>query len=286
MRERKVWRAPAWLCPDLRGIADPGQEPDHRGEVVLHREQYVSRVDAERHRGYQNPIPVRHGWTFANQEENHPGDILKHARTTPPRKAGRPVPFGREVDWPSDVVGLLVTPRGIRLDRGQLNHPKKRLRARPTQIMTVSRGWRGLAGTETDLLVLVRHAPVGGGLGLHRIARTVRRDGGDSDAHLLLSDGAVTDGRMPTRADLDYCVRYTSGRFTRLVELNQHRFGSGLVVDGPSVLPRQLADDATARFPEVFQVSVRTDLLEDADDVERIAAEVSSLLLTPVGADR
>ncbi len=84
---------------------------------------------------------------------------------------------------------------------------------------------------------------------------------------------------MPYAADLDHCVRYSSGRFTRLVELTHHRSGSGLVVEGPGVLPRQLADDATARFPEVSQVSVCADLLDDPADVERVAAEVSAMLL-------
>ncbi len=279
-----VWRAPAWLCPDLRGIADPGQEPDRDGMVVLHREQYVSRADAERDRHYQHWIPVNHGWTFANRDENCPGGTIERIRTPRPRTAGRAVPPDRGVDWPSDVVGLLVTPTGMRLDRGQLDHPKKRLRARPTRIMTVRRGWRGLVGEETDLLVLVRHAPVGTGLALHRIARTVRRDGGVSDAHLLLSHAAATDGSMPSAADLDDCVRYSAGRFTRLVELTHHRFGDGIVVDGARALPWRLAADATARFPEVSQVSVRADLLQDADDVERIAAEVSSMLLTPVSS--
>ncbi len=281
MRERKVWRAPAWLFPDLRGIADPGQEPDHRGEVVLHPEQYVSREDAERYRGYMHPIPACRGWTIAHCEENHPGEILSGIGSARLRRRGRTTPPARGVDWPDDVVGLLVTPVGMRLDRGQLDHPKKRLRERPAHIVTCGRTWRGLHGRETDLLLVVRHAPEHEGFGLHRIARTVRRDGGERNAHLLLNTGHDGELNIPSHGDLDgfLLARNTADRFTRLVDLTWHDAGPGVVVDGARALPEQLAYAAAARFPEVFQVSVRADLLRDPAEVDRVAAEVSAKLL-------
>lgn len=287
MKERKLWRAPAWICPDLWGIADPGQEPDEDGRVELHREQYVSREDAELCRHYAHWIPGLRGWTSAHREENHPGDILTSIGSAHMRsEGGRPLP-ARGVGWPSDVVGLLVTPGSMRLDRGQLEHPKKRLRERPTRIMTCSRGWRGVAGEDTDLVIVVRHAPTSSiALALHRIARTVRRDGGDSRAHLLLSDGNGTGEPIPADDDLHQCAWRGADRFVRVVDLAHHRSGEGLVVDGASALPRRLAQDATMRFPEVLQISVREDLLDDAGDVDRIATEVSSMLLATVGVLR
>jgi hypothetical protein len=281
-----MWRAPAWLCPDLRGIADPGQVPDGAGLVVLHREQYVSRQDAERYRHYLHTIPAGRGWTGAHQDENHPGGILSGIGPTHPRPGGRGVPPDRGVDWPEDIVGLLVTPVSMRLDRGRLDHPKKRLRARPTRIVGCSRGWRGLAGERSDLLVVVRHAPAGAGFALHRIARTVRRDGGERDAHLLLTDAGGTGGRIPLDDDLDRFAREGADRATRLVELTHHRCGEGKVAAGPGAIDRRLTDVALARFEEVSQLSVREDLLRDAADVDRIAEEVSSLLLAPHGGRR
>ncbi len=283
MRARKVWRAPAWLCPDLRGIADPGQEPDHQGEVVLHREQYVSIEDAKRYRGYMHQIPAGRGWTNAHREENHPGGMLKNIGPTYPRPGGRAVPPAHGVDWPDGVVGVLVTPVSMRLDRGQLVHPKKELRGRPARIVTCGRGWRGLCGTDTDLVVLVRDAPEDEGFGLHRIARTVRRDGGERDAHLLLNDGDDGAHRIPSYDDLDQFARQSADRFTRLVDLTWHDTGPGVVVDGASALPRQLEDEATERFPEVSQVSVRGDLLRELAEVDRVAAEVSAMLLEAGG---
>lgn len=287
MRERRVWRAPAWICPDLWGIADPGQEPDGDGRVELHREQYVSREDAERCRQYAHWIPGTKGWTGAHREENHPGDILESiGRALMDGQVGRPPP-ARGVGWPSDVVGLLVTPGSMRLDRGQLEHPKKRLRERPTTIMTCSRGWRGVAGSDTDLVIVVRHAPTSSiALALHRIARTVRRDGGDSAAHLLLNADDVAGGPIPADDDLHQCAWRGADRFVRLVDLAHHRSGDGLVVDGAGALPGRFAQDAALRFPEVLQVSVREDLLDDAGDVDRIAKEVSSMLLTTAGVSR
>jgi hypothetical protein len=283
MRERKVWRAPAWLFPDLRGIADPGQEPDHRGEVVLHREQYVSHADVERSRHFAHQIPAGRGWTSADREENNPGGTLRGLGRNHTRRGGRASIPRRGVVWPEDVVGLLVTPVSMRLDRGQLEHPKKRLRQRPAHIVTCGRGWRALAGVETDLIVLVRHAPKREGFGLHRIARTVRRDGGERDAHLLLNDGHDGDLRSPSWEDLDQFVRKAADRFTRLVDLTWHDAGAGVVVDGSRALPERLADDATERFPEVSQVSVRGDLLRDPGEVDRVAAEVSAMLLETDG---
>jgi len=75
-------------------------------------------------------------------------------------------------------------------------------------------------------------------------------------------------------------------RFLRLVDLTCHEGGEGIVVDGAGALPRRLAVDATARFPEVFKVSVREDLLRNPVDVDRIAAEVSALLLPVDGVPR
>jgi hypothetical protein len=171
----------------------------------------------------------------------------------------------------------------MRIDRGQLEHPKKRLRQRPAHIVTCGRGWRALAGVETDLLVLVRDAPKGEGFGLHRIARTVRRDSGERDAHLLLNDGHDGDLRSPSCEDLDEFVRKAADRFTRLVDLTWHDAGAGVVVDGANALPGRLSDEATARFPEVSQVSVRGDLLRDPGEVDRVAAEVSAMLLEADG---
>jgi hypothetical protein len=279
MRARKVWRAPAWLFPDLRGIADPGQEPDHRGEVVLHREQYVSREDVERARHYAHQIPAGRGWTSANREENNPGGTMRGPGPNHTRRGGRASVPKRAISWPSDVEGLLVTPVSMRIDRGQLDHPKKRLRQRPTRIVTCGRGWRALAGEDTDLLVLVRGAPKGEWFGLHRIARTVRRDGGDSDAHLLLNDGHEGDLRSPSCTDLDEFARPIGERFTRLVDLTWHDGGNGVIVNGAGARPERLTDEATRRFPEVSQVSVRGDLVRDAAEVDRVAAEVSAMLL-------
>jgi hypothetical protein len=136
---------------------------------------------------------------------------------------------------------------------------------------------------ETDLLVLVRDAPKGEGFGLHRIARTVRRDGGERDAHLLLNDGHDGDLRSPSCEDLDEFVRKAADRFTRLVDLTWHDAGAGVIVDGANALPGRLSDEATARFPEVSQVSVRGDLLHDPGEVDRVAAEVSAMLLETDG---
>jgi len=61
--------------------------------------------------------------------------------------------------------------------------------------------------------------------------------------------------------------------------LTWHDAGPGVVVDAARALPEQLAHAAAARFPEVFQVSVRADLLRDPADVDRVAAEVSAKLL-------
>jgi hypothetical protein len=145
--------------------------------------------------------------------------------------------------------------------------------------VTCGRSWRALAGEDTDLLVLVREAPKREGFALHRIARTVRRDGGDSDAHLLLNDGHDGDLSVPSSGDLDQFVRWTADRFMRLVDLTRHSGGNGVVVNGARALPERLADDATERFPEVAQVSVRADLLRDPVEVDRVAAEVSAMLL-------
>jgi len=283
MRERKVWRAPAWLFPDLRGIADPGQEPDHRGEVVLHREQYVSREDIERDRQFAFEIPAGRGWATADREENNPGGTIRGLGPNHTRRGGRASVPKRGVHWPPYVVGLLVTPVSMCIDRGQLEHPKKRLRQRPAHVVTFDRGWRGLYGTATDLLVLVRHAPKREGFGLHRIARTVRRDGGERDAHLLLNDGYDGALRIPSGGDLDWYVRHDSERFLRLVDLTWHDAGPGVVVDGAAALPTPLVDDVATRFPEVSQVSVRADLLRDPGEVDRVGAEVSAMLLEADG---
>jgi hypothetical protein len=167
----------------------------------------------------------------------------------------------------------------MRLDRGQLEHPKKQLRQRPTHIVTCGRGWRALAGVDTDLLVLVRDAPEDEGFGLHRIARTVRRDGGQRDAHLLLNDGHDGAHRSPSYDDLDQFVLQSAAPVRRLVDLTWHDTGPGVVVDGASALLGRLADEATERFPEVSQVSVRGDLLRELAEVDRVAAEVSAMLL-------
>jgi hypothetical protein len=171
----------------------------------------------------------------------------------------------------------------MRLDRGQLEHPKKQLRQRPTHIVTCGRGWRALAGVDTDLLVLVRGEPEHEGFGLHRIARTVRRDGGERDAHLLLNDGHDGAHRSPSYDDLDQFVLQSADPVMRLVDLTWHDTGPGVVVDGASALPRRLADEATERFPEVSQVSVRGDLLRELAEVDRVAAEVSAMLLEAEG---
>ncbi len=101
-----------------------------------------------------------------------------------------------------------------------------------------------------------------------RILRTLRRDG---------------DLRSPSCEDLDEFVRKAADRFTRLVDLTWHDAGAGVVVDGADALPGRLSDEATARFPEVSQVSVRGDLLRDPAEVDRVAAEVSALLLEADG---
>lgn len=290
---RRTWHAPAWLCPDLRGLADPGQRPDGQGRVELHREQYVSHDDALRMRRYLNPIPATRGWTRAHQEENHPGDIL--APVGPSRLQRDRHPGGRPggVEWPDGVVGLLLTPLTMRLDRGQLDHPKKRLRERPTEILTLSRGWRGVVGQDTGLVLLVRHEPQGRGdargpgpmrgpgLALHRIARTVRRDGGSSEAHLLLREDGEGDGASPTEDDLDRYSFLARERFTSLVDLTHHASGPAIVTSGRRALPQPLATQVGRRFPDVLQLSVREDLLDDLADVDRIAAEVSAMLLEP-----
>ena len=147
--------------------------------------------------------------------------------------------------------------------------------------MTCARGWRGLIGDDSELILVVRHRPRGAGFGLHRIARTVRRDGGDNPAHLLLSLDASTDGQIPAGDDLDRCAQRNSGRFTRLVELTTHTSGPALVTAGASALPDAFALKATTCFPDVMQLSVREDLLDGEPDVDRIAAEVSAMLLEP-----
>jgi hypothetical protein len=101
-----------------------------------------------------------------------------------------------------------------------------------------------------------------------RILRTLRHDG---------------DLRSPSCEDLDQFVRKAADRFTRLVNLTRHDAGAGVVVDGANALPGRLSDEATARFPEASQVSVRGDLLRDPGEVDRVAAEVSAMLLEADG---
>jgi hypothetical protein len=96
-----------------------------------------------------------------------------------------------------------------------------------------------------------------------RVTHTLRRDG---------------DLRSPSCEDLDQFARKAADRFTRLVDLTWRDAGPGVVVDGANALPGRLSDEATARFPEVSQVSVRGDLLRDPGEVDRVAAEVSAML--------
>ncbi len=99
-------------------------------------------------------------------------------------------------------------------------------------------------------------------------------------AHTLLRDG---DLRSSSCEDLDEFVRKAADRFTRLVDLTWHDAGAGVIVDGANALPGRLSDEATARFPEVSQVSVRGDLLRDPGEVDCVAAEVSAMLLEADG---
>jgi hypothetical protein len=101
-----------------------------------------------------------------------------------------------------------------------------------------------------------------------RILRALRRDG---------------DLRSPSCEDLDQFFRKAADRFTQLVDLTWHDAGPGVVVDGANALPGRLSDEATERFPEVSQVSVRGDLLRDPAEVDRVAAEVSAMLLETDG---
>lgn len=272
---RTVWRAPAWLCPDVRGIADPGQTPDANGTVELHREQYVSWADADHYLRFLNPIPVGHGWTFMLREENHPGDIpLTVVRVR--RLASGGVITNQGPDWPHGVIGILLTPGGMRLDRGRLDHPKKRLRDEPTRLVLGSSGWRGIRGPGP--LVLVRRGPHGGGtgLGLHRLARHLRELGEPRPA-LLLNDGRLFDGAVPSDDDIEQFVRYGASP-SRLVHLGAHEGGPGLRTGGRGDLPSSVADLA-GRFVSVVTCSVRKDLLRDPAEVDRIAGEVAVVAL-------
>ena len=51
-------------------------------------------------------------------------------------------------------------------------------------------------------------------------------------------------------------------------------------------LPRRLEDEATERFPEILQVSVREDLLGHIGEADRVAGEVSAILLEVGGLAR
>lgn len=278
---RAAWRAPAWLCPDVRGIADPGQMPDARGTVELHREQYVSWSDADLYLHFLNPIPVGRGWTFMVREENHPGDIpLSVVRVR--RNASGAVTTASGPDWPAGVVGILLTPGGMRLDRGHLDHPKKRLRHEPTRLVLCSNGWRGIRGPGP--LVLVRRGPHGGGtgLGLHRLSRHLRELGEPRPA-LLLNDGRLFDGAVPSDDDIEQFVRYDETP-RRLVHLGAHEGGPGLRTGGRGDLPSSVAA-LTGRFGSVVSCSVRQDLLRDPAEVDGIASEVALVALEPPSAE-
>lgn len=274
------WRAPAWLCPDLRGIADPGQRPSPDGKVELHREQYVSRRDMERYVQHMHPIPASKGWATALREENHPKDIPLdriQVRVGPPvaqRRSGPP-----RLEWPDDLAGVLLTPSGIRLDRGGLEHPKKRLRERPTEILHCTGGLRGIAGEGADLAIVVPHAPKGPGLGLHRCARTAYRDAGAPSPHLLLSTGRDHPQVEPDASNLHEVLR--SGTVHRVVRLTRHRASRSLLTEHYDDI--EWRDDAgELRTVRAMALSVRDDLLEGGD-VDALAAEVSLALLDRSG---
>ena len=274
------WRAPAWLCPDLRGIADPGQTPSPDGKVELHREQYVSRRDMERYVQHRHPIPASKGWTTALREENHPKNIPLdriQVRIGPPvaqRRSGPP-----PLEWPDDLAGVLLTPSGIRLDRGGLEHPKKRLRERPTRILHCTTPWRGIAGEDADLVVLVPHAPKGPGLGLHRCARTVHRDAGATSPHLLLNTGRDGPHVEIDASNLHEVLR--SGTVRRIVRLARHRAGGSLRTEHYDDIEWR-DDTGELRTVRATELSVRDDLLEGGD-VDALAAEVSLALLDTSG---
>ena len=274
------WRAPAWLCPDLRGIADPGQRPSPDGKVELHREQYVSRHDMERYARHMHPIPATKGWTMALQDENHPGEIPLdriRVRIGPPvvQRSSNPP----KLEWPDDLVGVLLTPSGIRLDRGGLEHPKKRLRERPTRILHCTTPWRGIAGEYADLAIVVPHAPKGPGFGLHRCARTVRRDADATPPHLLLNTGRDGPQVEPDASNLHEVLR--SGTVRRVVRLTRHRAGGSLRTDHYDDIEWR-DDTGELRTVRAMALSVRDDLLE-GDDVDALAAEVSLALLDASG---
>jgi hypothetical protein len=276
------WRAPAWLCPDLLGIADPEPRPRALGTVELHREQYVSRHDAERYLHYMHPIAAGNGWATALKEENHPGDIPLQQVRVHASLPGEPVRSGRaQLGWPDDVVGVLLTPGGFRLDRGALEHPKKRLRETPTRILHSPAGWRGIAGDGSDLILLVPHAPTGSGYGLHRIARTVRRDGGAARATLLLRTGRDGQRFAPGGSVIDEALFVAERPASRIVRLTRHDGGRSLqTTRRPDVVWGD--SDGVRRPLQVLDVSVRDDLLEDVD-IDAVAAEVSVALLEPTG---
>lgn len=275
-----TWRAPAWLCPDLRGIADPGQRPSPDRKVELHREQYVSRRDMERYVQHMHPMPVSKGWTTALREENHPKNIpldrIK-VRIGPPvaqRRSGPP-----PLEWPDDLVGVLLTPSGIRLDRGGLEHPKKRLRERPTEILHDTGALRGIAGEGADLVVVVPAAPKGPGLGLHRCARTAYRDAGATSPHLLLNVDRDDPQVEPGASELHSVLR--SGRVKRIVRLTRHHTGGSLRTEHHDDIEWR-DDTGELRAVRAMALSVRDDLLE-GDDFDALAAEVSLALLDRSG---
>lgn len=245
--------APASLCPEVLGLAEPGQVPDARGRIYVHPVTYVSRSDADLIYRYQNPIPATRGWTSCITDENFPGwetvDLLPFVRLGVVTRTG----LQRPVWIDETVIGVLIGPYGATLDRGQIDHPKKALRTTPVQAILTDSWLRGLRGSG-GLVLLVRRLPVDHGLALHRLARTVRRESAktpSNEAHLLLnlydseleqpdfdlyappeipppygrSQGPLIDADLALAAN-----GAGGGAVARLVELTEHRSGAALVL--------------------------------------------------------
>jgi hypothetical protein len=213
---------------------------------------YVSRGQALLYGRFLHPIPATRGWTGAIVEENHPGWTLGEL-LGPLREQGVIGPARSPgLDWlRRDVVGAVVGDGGVELDTGALQHPAKGRRLNRTICGSVV--WRGLWGDDdTDLVLLVRCAPHGDGLRLHRLARTLRQRAVRRPTLLLNTASTLAPASTVSAADLygrlipalETPVRYglaqdlarvaqrsrRAGGAPRLVELACHTDGPELLV--------------------------------------------------------